>query len=471
MRQSAAKTEGKSLGTAKRMLSGLGLFAGAVLPLAGPTVAQDTHYWNDQYGTRAQLLGGLVVGSFLDLSATFYNPGALAVLDEPRLEIGTNTWEYIRITATGLVEEDLEFSSDRVRAAPSLFAFALPSVGKSRFAISVLTRYGFELVTDGNRILTLEDVATGESAARSLEGIVRAKLSETWAGFSWALELGDQTGVGVTTYAAIRTEQFRTQVSETIVAADLSSSAFGLTDEFRYTNVRLLAKLGFVWGRGPLSLGTTLTTPSLNVFGGGRVFFERRLQDYVLPGQSEAFTLLEASRQDDLPATHKSPLSMAGGGRYETGNTGFSLGLEWFNSVGLYTAVDGETFVGQTTGREIDMDRTHAARSVLNYGVGADHELSPGVQLYLAAFTDRSSLPPAPERGDLGATSWDIYHVSAGSAFTVGLADLTVGLSYGFGSDRTTTLLGIDETADLNYTGLRLLLGFSTDFSGGGSEN
>ena len=45
--------------------------------------AQDTHYWTHQYGTRSTLLGGLVIGSVLDLSGTFYNPGGLSLIDDP----------------------------------------------------------------------------------------------------------------------------------------------------------------------------------------------------------------------------------------------------------------------------------------------------------------------------------------------------------------------------------------------------
>ncbi|MFQ5582925.1 MAG: long-chain fatty acid transport protein, partial [Calditrichia bacterium] len=42
--------------------------------------AQDANYWTNQYGARANLLGGAVVGSVVDLSGTFYNPGALPFL-------------------------------------------------------------------------------------------------------------------------------------------------------------------------------------------------------------------------------------------------------------------------------------------------------------------------------------------------------------------------------------------------------
>ena len=45
--------------------------------MCGPSHAQDAHYWTLQDGTRAELLGGTVVGSIKDLSSTFYNPGAI----------------------------------------------------------------------------------------------------------------------------------------------------------------------------------------------------------------------------------------------------------------------------------------------------------------------------------------------------------------------------------------------------------
>ena len=43
-----------------------------------PVAAQDSQYWTNHYGTRAELLGGTVVGGVTDLSSTFYNPGAIS---------------------------------------------------------------------------------------------------------------------------------------------------------------------------------------------------------------------------------------------------------------------------------------------------------------------------------------------------------------------------------------------------------
>ena len=51
--------------------------------------AQDAQYWTNQYGTRADLLGGVVVGSIADLSSTFYTPGMLALTTDNKHKFGS----------------------------------------------------------------------------------------------------------------------------------------------------------------------------------------------------------------------------------------------------------------------------------------------------------------------------------------------------------------------------------------------
>ena len=73
---------------------GLTFLAAAVLLLAATAGAQDSHYWNNQYGTKAELLGGLVVGSASDISAAYYNPAWLALGTDASLLLTTRALEY-----------------------------------------------------------------------------------------------------------------------------------------------------------------------------------------------------------------------------------------------------------------------------------------------------------------------------------------------------------------------------------------
>ncbi len=48
------------------------LSAGCILLVPAGAKAQDAHYWTAQFGPRASLLGGAVIGSISDVSGTFY---------------------------------------------------------------------------------------------------------------------------------------------------------------------------------------------------------------------------------------------------------------------------------------------------------------------------------------------------------------------------------------------------------------
>ena len=63
-----------------------------------PAIAQDAHYWNIQYGTRSTLLGGAVIGSVSDLSATYYNPGAVALFEDTKFILSARVYQLETIT-------------------------------------------------------------------------------------------------------------------------------------------------------------------------------------------------------------------------------------------------------------------------------------------------------------------------------------------------------------------------------------
>jgi len=44
--------------------------------------AQDRHFWDQAFGGKTALLGGIAVGGVRDYSATFYNPGALGFVSK-----------------------------------------------------------------------------------------------------------------------------------------------------------------------------------------------------------------------------------------------------------------------------------------------------------------------------------------------------------------------------------------------------
>ncbi|MGB6034052.1 MAG: hypothetical protein WBH55_14595, partial [Bacteroidota bacterium] len=65
------------------------------------------------------------------------------------------------------------------------------------------------------------------------------------------------------------------------------------------------------------------------------------------------------------------------------------------------------------------------------------------------------------------ASSWDIYHISAGVTFPLGKSDFTLGLAYSFGSDTFENNIDLtpgpdDVTRDskMVFSRIKVLLGF-----------
>jgi len=90
--------------------------------LAAPAAAQDNHYWTTQFGNRARLLGGAVVGSANDLSALYYDPGALALVTKPELLLSGTVFQYESVGVANALGPGNKLSDSSFALVPSLFA-------------------------------------------------------------------------------------------------------------------------------------------------------------------------------------------------------------------------------------------------------------------------------------------------------------------------------------------------------------
>ena len=154
-----------------------------VLPVS-TGLAQDTHYWNLAYGTRSTLLGGAVIGSVSDLSATYYNPGALGLNPAGGLILSAGVYEGNFYTLKGPDSLKTNLTSFRVNPAPSYLAGRLPSdslIGE-RLTYSLITRQSMRLDLQGRSV----------ERDGSFLGLSRARRS----GFGERLLPGHHRGVG-----------------------------------------------------------------------------------------------------------------------------------------------------------------------------------------------------------------------------------------------------------------------------------
>jgi len=432
--------------------------AALVLAAATAASAQDAHYWTNHYGTRGELLTGLIVGSIEDLSSTFYNPGAIALIRDRRVLLAAPTFEISELSARNAAGQGVDLKDTRAGTGPSMFAVSFAGEGRRHaFAVSFLTRMDFVADAKGRGVK--------ESASGAVAGELTflQRVSENWGGVTWSYSRDNRVGVGVTQYIAFRSQTTRTQIfAQAVPDSGLPASAIGV-DEISYWNARTLWKAGVAVDLRPWLFGVTVTTPSIDLLGNGSTY----LHGSYIAGDSTGSAGLASDYQKDLRAHWKSPFSIAGGLSYRWEKTRLHLAFEYFDAVGPFTVIDAEDFEAQTA------DTTYSARAsqelgdVFNWGVGIERRFSPTLKLYAGAAVDNSAYLSS-DRSQLSITSWDIVHVNFGVELISSFADLTLGLAYGRGSapgERLAQYLGASNllepsgTPELEYDRLKFLIG------------
>ncbi len=392
--------------------------------------AQDAHYWNLFYGTEATLLGGTVIGSASDLSATYYNPGMLAVNKEKGLLLGANIYSYQRYTVKGYGAKDV--IQGRLAPAPGLIAGRIPldSTSIGGIAYSILTRQSIDATLEG-RFVGQRDVLGNDGAAESFSSdlTLGASLSDTWVGATIFRLLDPSVGFGVTTYAAVRTQKTRSTAIGDALGSD--GTTFGSTSriaDVNYTNVRLLWKLGVGVNLDPFTFGLTVTTPSVNLFGTGSVLisYSRLVSDTTQK------PILLANNQEDLASLYKTSWAIGIGMGYRFGEMRVHFSAEWYAAVPQFTVLETTTFTGQSDGMVHSSVITDERRSVVNAGVGLQYAISPVVAVYGSVVTDFSYVLPGTS-SNLSLSPWDLLHISFGTVLSFRTVDITAGLSFAGG--------------------------------------
>jgi hypothetical protein len=409
----------------------------------GPAAAQDAHYWTRQYGPTETLLGGLVVGSAYDLSATFYNPGDLALAEDPRFTFSLDALEISLIRIPNGAGPGLDFQSKGLEFSPSFVSGLIGSGKRRRIAFAVLTRQDLRFRMGARRDFT------NTSTGRTFSGAARLDqdAKEYWAGGTWSTLLRDRIGFGISQFFAQRSQKTFNQLTADIATADEAGSSAQITDEYSYRHLRTLWKIGVSYRRSEhLSLGAAMTTPSLGLFGTGKVDVQAAAIGVDLDGDTLPESELLGRLQKDLKASYKSPLSVALGLRYLWRKTAIHLTAEWFDSVDPFDVMEAEPIESRPTGDFVfDPTVTHSLRSIFNFGAGIQHRFSERVTAYGAVMKDASAAIRDPELNHSFAT-WNLVHLTAGVRVGEPERAWTIGIGYAFGDDSYARLIDLSES-------------------------
>jgi hypothetical protein len=397
--------------------------------------AQDSNYWSTAYGTRSQLLGGVVIGSPGDISSVYYNPGALALTKSTELLLAGNAYQYQHVSVDNGSGPGKTLVASSLAAVPSLFAGEVPVLKHDRLAYAFLTRRSMDMEIDSRSttgVGALAPITNPVFAAGEIQ--LHQTFSEGWYGLTWAHSLTPTLGFGVSPFVVVRSQHTRAALLTEGQDAGGQAAILTSTREFDYLHWGALARIGLAGARDSLTYGLTLTTPSLGITGSGNTQYNTTLVD-----QTGAIgTVVGADYQNGVKADFRSPLGAGAGASYGWGQSRIHAAVDWNAAVGQYTVIESPDFVihtpsGDSTARLVITDHLNA---VVNWGIGIEHRFSRTLSGFASYHTDRSGRIEGEPPG-AALTRWNLNDVAAGAIWHVWRSDLALGIAGAFANQPT----------------------------------
>lgn len=433
----------------------LALAALAVAGLARPVAAQDAaHYWTFGYGPIGQLTEGTLVGGVSDLSSTYYNPAACALIDRPSFVFSLNSIDIARLDVPNAAGQGLDLNQSVFRVVPAMVAFHLGphEDGANHFAAAFLSRYD----TDVDVGFSAANVSPTSPDASAAYGRFKQRLLEYWAGIDWSRRLSRRFSLGISPFFAYRAQRVRRTLAVEQLSDSVSHEAF-LGREDEYDHLRILAKLGVAWRPGDWELGATVTAPGFKLWGKGKTVFN------ATAASGTGTNLLAASTQQDLDASFKAPWSVAAGATRRFRSTAIHSTVEWVSAVSAYDILKLDPAPIAGSPQTIPLYYRGESRSVVNFGMGFEQQLGETVHAYGGAARNRSSY--VAERDSF--SPWDLTDVTLGLSVDRGRRRLALGVGYAWGSGDLEQLVappdesGPPPSRPARYYRFRISLGAS----------
>lgn len=418
------------------------------------SLAQDFHYWSQQYGAESTLLGGAMVGGVSDNSAVYYNPGAIAFIANPSLSIDANVYRIDKVFISDGAGNGVNLNSAQISIYPQIISGMINLAKNDRLKLSyaLLTR-NHNNVLMNTRYTGKSNVSDPVDPAATYTSFVGAydyvnQLDEQWLGLGAGYSISEKAGVGMTLFGSYRGQSYQltNYVREVNYADPVYNYGTVTNDEaVKYYSVRLLAKLGVSYLSGRFKYGLTVTTPSVGLFENGSV--QRENSNIVVSENNNDmdWNFIIMDQKSDEKADYRHPFSVAGGIDYQASKTRLVISAEFFAAIKSYYVMKPgsepfiypQAYLDSASVKpmiESYLNVKNGAKPVLNVAIGLNQVIFKRINLLLGASTDFSCYDNSSGANELmsGFGVWDIYHFSAGLSYHKEKHSVTLGCSYSF---------------------------------------
>jgi hypothetical protein len=461
--------------------------------------AQDNHYSWMQYGSRNSILYNAGLSRFEDQSAVIMNPATLSEALQSSFNFNTNVVSFNTIRFEDGLGQGFTVKSDNLNVLPSMAS----GVWKPKNAQKKWT-LGYALYHSNTDVLDFSDRSERrEDLLKEAEGPgdenylaqynLENKMDEftTVIGLGW--KLSDNWSFGASQSFTYRNQDYREAFSAFVITdpnlnapVDLVGSNQDYT--VKYNTLMTNTKLGLQYKGKKWDLGFTVSSPTLKIFGSGKILADLSLtnvrlsQDQSVPRSN----FLANGQIEDLKAKYKYPINASLGASRLLGNVRLYGAVQWYGAIDEYTVLDpgDASFIQPPSANNVlytsQILRVWSSnKSVVNGSVAADWLLKSGNHFLLSFRTDNhyAKIDRTIDGNNLAIKQWNNYHLTLGTQREMKSSTWVVGVRLNYGVNKEfpqpasfkdpsegNFLQGERGTGTITSSGIQLMLSYTFKF-------
>ncbi|HEX5668490.1 MAG TPA: hypothetical protein VFX73_06775 [Chitinophagaceae bacterium] len=471
----------------------------AMLLFNAVAFAQDNHYSWMQYGSRNSILYNAGLSRFEDQSAVIMNPATLSEALQSSFNFNTNVVSFNKIRFEDGLGQGFTVTSDNLNVLPSMASGVWkPKNEKKKWTLgyalyhSNTDKLDFSDRSERREDLLNETEGPGEEnylAQYNLEN--RLDEFTTIIGLGW--KLSDRWSFGASQSFTYRTQDYREAFSAFVItdpALNAPVDLVGSNQDYnvKYNTLFTSTKIGFTYKGNKWDLGLTLSSPTLKIFGSGKILADLSLTNVRISASPTAprSNFLANGQIEDLKANYKYPFNASLGASRQIRNVRLYGAVQYYGAIDEYTIIDpGDApFIQPPSANNVlytsDVLRAWSSnRSVINGSVAADWAMKPGNHLLFSFRTDNhyAKFNKDIDGNNLAIKQWDNYHLTIGNQREFKSSVWLVGLRFNYGVNKEfpqpasfkdpsegNFLQGDRETGTITSSGIQLMLSYTFKF-------
>ena len=479
------------------------------------------HYWALNFNSQSSLLSGAVVAGDGGNTSIYYNPATISeIKNGGNLSFAATLFTWGIYHFTDALGSGINMTNVSFNVQPQFLSYSYrPKNSKFAFALSALTRMKerFDLSYYKSEEM---DILKGNPGMENYNVSFKYFLDyqDSWFGIASSYDINDKLKIGLSLFVSAAYISYRTETTtlafsttdtvwmDTVPSPALVSEG-SYTEDFKFTDYRIIAKLGISYVRENWRFGLNFTSGSLSVFSSGketsRMEKIANITDPETGLKVPSYVIVNGLTKSDITSRLKYPFSLSFGFIHEVNKEENRLyfTIEYFHGIKPYKMIDAPISENITSSLVYDklenkdwLSIADVAKPVLNVAIGYRWQLSENLMFLNGFRTDFNNINGADygkydNYNKINTTNINIYHYTGGVQFYLLKKYLLVaGGELSFGYDKNQRQLAnftdpveynpnnkhvlqgqLEDKMDVYYFGLNIYL--SATFKFGSNNN